>query len=317
MPPSARNALQPLSPNGNGFNIPRNHGGLFFVPGEKPYSLPGPSRASSGAYTPQQIRRKITVYLQNSGTLVKDFKAQLGVGDGTYSRFMREHGNKTGWESDTFVAACEFFRDREARGLKMPKPSDNPKNKKASSGTTSSSSMGSKRKSDSSNGDDTTGAKKQKTKNKEEEGGLTDVSDIHLDGEEDENVPVYNTCDEIRKKIRKVIGKPGVTQAAFARVLSAQYPQGSDKNVSAHMFRTFLARRGAQAGAESNVFYAAYVWLEKERVKLGKKKDAHREEMEDVWGDGGMDRMDGSRRSFICKKGSKPVVDEYGKMRIM
>ncbi|MCJ1326665.1 hypothetical protein MMC10_003330 [Thelotrema lepadinum] len=309
MPPSARSALQPLSSSSSGFNIPRDHGGLFFGPGLEPSYLPGASsRSSHNNYTPQQIRRKITVFLQNSGTLVKDFKAQLGVGDGTYGRFMREHGSKTGWESDTFVAACEFFRDREARGEKMPKPSDNPKNK---SSNKKNSGAGSKRKSDASN-DDTGVAKKQKKTDEKE--GLTDVSDVYLPGEESEDVPIYNTCDEIRRKMRRLLAKPGVTQTAFARALSAQYPEASEKKVAAHNFRTFLARSGPQAGAESNVFYAAYVWFEKERVKFGKKKDKHREEMEDVWGGAGMDRMDGSRRGLICLAGTRPAVDEFGKM---
>jgi hypothetical protein len=29
-----------------------------------------------------------------------------------------------------------------------------------------------------------------------------DVSNIHLDSEEHEDVPVYDTCDKVRKKIR-------------------------------------------------------------------------------------------------------------------
>ena len=234
---------------------------------------------------------------------------------------MREHGSKIGWESDTFIAACEFFRDREARGLKMPKPSDNPENKNkkgASSGTTNSRGS-SKRKSDASNADDTgAGAKKQKTNTKKEEDGLTDVSAIHLPGASTETVPIFNTCDEIRKKMRKLLAKPGVTQAAFSRALSAQYPSGSDKSVSAHMLKTFLEGQRPQRGAESNVFYTAYVWFEKERVKLGKKKDKHRQEMEDVWGDGGMRRVDSARRGgVLCAKVDRPTVDEYGKTRIM
>ena len=37
-----------------------------------------------------------------------------------------------------------------------------------------------------------------------------DVSNIHLDGEEHDDVPVYDTCDEVRKKIKAFLCQNGV-----------------------------------------------------------------------------------------------------------
>lgn len=57
---------------------------------------------------------------------------------------------------------------------------------------------------DSSKNREPLGMKSPKTKRSTEGINNTkmDVSDIRLDGEERENVPVYDTCDEVRRKIR-------------------------------------------------------------------------------------------------------------------
>ena len=53
----------------------------------------------------------------------------------------------------------------------------------------------------------------------------------------------------------------------------------------------FRGNHGATGGAESKVFYAAYLYFEKGRLAEGKKKSKKREEMEEV-------RLDGFRRDF-------------------
>lgn len=46
---------------------------------------------------------------------------------------------------------------------------------------------------------------------KEDEEKKNDVSGIKLDSEPDGQVPVYDTCDEVRRKIRAYLTDPNVT----------------------------------------------------------------------------------------------------------
>ena len=109
------------------------------------------------------------------------------------------------------------------------------------------------------------------------------MSDIHLDAEESGNVSVFDTCDELRRKISAYIKIPSVTQAAFLRAFSAH----SDENISAQTLNTFRRKSGADAGKGSPVLYPAYVYFGKLRIKEGKRKTKIREEMEEVWGANG------------------------------
>ncbi|KAL2137004.1 hypothetical protein VTI74DRAFT_10480 [Chaetomium olivicolor] len=49
-----------------------------------------------------------------------------------------------------------------------------------------------------------------------------DVSDIVLDGEDNDAAPIYDTCDEARKKINAHLKKPGAKQARLCRDIDAQ-----------------------------------------------------------------------------------------------
>lgn len=44
-----------------------------------------------------------------------------------------------------------------------------------------------------------------------------DLADASLDGEIEDTVPIFDTCDDVRKKIRDHLAKPGVTQAGLSR----------------------------------------------------------------------------------------------------
>lgn len=119
-----------------------------------------------------------------------------------------------------------------------------------------------------------------------------DVSGIVLPGEEYDDVPVYDNCDEIRRKINAHLKKPGATQAQLCRDMSAQL-HGFDrpsKGLQSSQLATFRKGKGATSGAKSSVFYGAYVFFEKLRIKDGKAKSKHRLAMEEEWGSSGMDR---------------------------
>ncbi|KAK4451559.1 hypothetical protein QBC34DRAFT_436669 [Podospora aff. communis PSN243] len=155
---------------------------------------------------------------------------------------------------------------------------------------------------------------------------LLDVSDIHLEGEEDGTVPICYSCSDIRKKIRAFLRRDGVTQAAFLRALAKCKPGGSSGSgsspISVSSFQMFMRQIGVAAGANSQVFYTAYVFFEKMRLREGRPKTKRREEMERVWG-GWEDQRTGGRgftdlgRGFLCHVSEVPVMDEYGMMHFL
>ncbi|KFX92300.1 hypothetical protein O988_07329 [Pseudogymnoascus sp. VKM F-3808] len=144
-----------------------------------------------------------------------------------------------------------------------------------------------------------------------------DVSNIHLDGEEHENVPVYDTCDKVREKIRAFLCQDGVTQAAFLREIAKTF--GNGRIIQVNMLNRFLGKEGPKSGNVSSIFYAGYVFFEKMRIKDGKPKTAFREEMEDIW-DGvlnqtpGFDRSTRHNTGYVCGPGYVLVLDEYGRV---
>lgn len=224
---------------------------------------------------------------------VGEFQRALGITAGSYSHFMGQNGPDKGTESSTFLAAAVFFKRRELAGISMPKK------KVKTSGTSST---------DTSNTDAAQAKAKAKARN--------DVSGIHLDGEDTDNVPVYDTCDDIRAKIgRHMRDTPGASNAGFIRDVNGALGAGSSLKASTHQLTTFLNSRGSNRGAESPVFYASYVFFEKLRIKHGKPKGKKREEMEREWGRQGMHLRDTTRSPIWASAGSKPYVDQYGKIR--
>jgi hypothetical protein len=165
--------------------------------------------------------------------------------------------------------------------------------------------------------------KKAKPTTKSDVEKLLDVSEVHLEGEEDGTVPIYDSCSDIRKKIRAFLRRDGVTQAAFLRALAKCRPGGGGgPPISVSSFQMFMRQTGVAAGANSQVFYTAYVLFEKMRLRDGKPKTKRREEMERVWGDR-EDYRTGRRgftdlgRNFLCHVSEVPVMDEYGMMHFL
>ena len=211
------------------------------------------------------------------------FQDVLGVSSKSYGEFMGQNGPTKGAGSSTYDAAWAFFKKMELAGVKMPRK------KKAKA-------------------EDAKDAKK----NKKDDDKKQDVSDIHLQGEEKGEVPIYDTCDEVRRKINAHLRASSMTQAAFLREIAKCIP--GTPELSAQRLRTFLNNKGPRAGNDSPVFYAAYVWFEKLRVKDGKKKNKKREDMEEIWAkEGGMDRIN-PKGGWICR-GPAPTVDQYGQVQ--
>jgi hypothetical protein len=138
-----------------------------------------------------------------------------------------------------------------------------------------------------------------------------DVSSIHIEGEEEENLPIFDTCDDVRQKIKSFLESSEMTRAAFMRLLcSAAFPT-SKKNIQDRQLANFQGQDGAKKGCESNVFYAAYVYFEKLRIKNGEEKSEKREDMEEIWDDEGVPRKM-ERGGYVVKQGTEVYEDEYG-----
>ncbi|KAF7959251.1 hypothetical protein EAE96_002765 [Botrytis aclada] len=221
-----------------------------------------------------QIRRKIRTFLESGEMKVTEFQKQIGTNSRSYGAFMGQSGKFKGDQSNVYLNAFTFFKKRELQGVKPPKK---PKVSKA------------------------------------EEQKKFDVSAIKLDGESTTSVPVYDSCDEVRKKIRAYLREPGVTQAAFLREIAKTYPE--EKRIQSKVLNDFLGKKGPSAGNTSSTYYAAYVFFEKVRIRDGKPKSKHREEMEKQWAsEGGVDTKTPSSRGYFCFGDERPVEDKYGKV---
>ena len=216
---------------------------------------------------------------------VGEFQRAIGVTASSYKNFMKKRGHNAGEQSSVYIAANAFFHKRELEGHKMPR-------KKAKKDT------------------DTDG--KETGKNLD-----YDVSDIHLEGEDEGEVEIYDTCNEVRRKIAAHLRAPGITQAGFCRAMSAQFPESEEKKISSAQLQAFQRKKCPTEGNSSGVFYGAYVFFEKLRVKQGKKKSKARLEMEEVWGDDGGVSRELQRGGYIVMKGSEAVQDRYGKVSVV
>lgn len=170
---------------------------------------------------------------------------------------MKLNGPWNGIDNQTYHAAYRFFKDREAKGNTTA-----TKKRKSNDGAAV----------DTGNSKSSAGSKKD---------AIANVSDTHLDGEEDDKVEVYDTPAESRKKISAHLRKDGVTQAAFCREIGAQYHPA--RSVTSTQLGTFRKHSGSDKGNTNVVYYGAYVYLEKLRVKEGKAKSKHRQDMEKIW----------------------------------
>nr|POE56421.1 hypothetical protein CFP56_50965 [Quercus suber] len=201
-----------------------------------------------------------------------------------------QSGKFKGDGSDVYFAAAEYFMTREAQGKKLPTRASAQKKQKVSTES---------------------GDQAAKTKNKKVE--VPDVSNIHLDGEDTDSVKVFDTCDEVRRKITAHLSKyTGLTKAQFGRdVLSCLHASKRSASIQGTTMDRFRNYRGPCAGATSNLFYGAYVYFEKLRLVEGKPKSKHRVEMEKVWPRGFDVDHDGSR-GFFCHESMRPYEDKYG-----
>ena len=208
-----------------------------------------------------QVKTMIRNIIDSGDMKVGQFTDAIGVSGNSYRTFMGQNGPTKGGSSETYYNAWAFFKEREMRGVPPPK-----KHKAASARTS---------------------AAPGKNGGNGNKGAKPDISYVVLPGEDAESVPIYDTCDEIRKTINEHLRKDNVTAAAFCRDLYAQYHTSkAPSRIQSGQLSTFRSKKGPKTGNTSSVFYAVYVFFEKIRIKERKPKSKLWEEMEEAWPQG-------------------------------
>ncbi|EON99865.1 hypothetical protein UCRPA7_4719 [Phaeoacremonium minimum UCRPA7] len=141
-----------------------------------------------------------------------------------------------------------------------------------------------------------------------------DVSGIRLAGEEKDGVEVFDTCDTVRRKIRAFLRNSGITQAAFLRALAQTFSDG--RKLQGAQLNRFLSLSGPTAGNTSGIFYAAYVFFEKVRIRDGKPKSTDRLEMERIH-PSGMNTTEIRNYFLTIHKDEQMVEDKFGRIKFI
>ncbi|ROT43685.1 hypothetical protein SODALDRAFT_342582 [Sodiomyces alkalinus F11] len=220
-----------------------------------------------------QIRVRIRNIIQSGTMRVGEFQATINCSAASYQRFMKQSGPEAGVGSDVYYGACRFFRKRELQGLHQPTPA-------------------------------------KRARRDEDLDDDLDVSGIILPGEPEGAVRVHDTCDEVRRHIHALLRRPGIRQVDFLRAIAKSFP--APRKIQSKQLHDFLAKKGATAGNTSCVYYGAYVFFEKRRLRDGRPKSKMRLEMESIH-PAGMNTTD-IMNIYVGPLGPVPVEDEYGRV---
>jgi len=98
-----------------------------------------------------------------------------------------------------------------------------------------------------------------------------DWRDVTLEGEDEDEVPIYDDCNDIRRKIRALQKTPGWKVTQWLREIGG---------INSNSFSRFMKASGATEGATNGTYKAAYIYFEKVRIAEGKKKTPKREKNE-------------------------------------
>lgn len=113
--------------------------------------------------------------------------------------------------------------------------------------------------------------------------------DLTLPGESDRAVPVYDSCAQIRVKIKNLLekhkDKPENAQPGEFAKNGKPKPWTAKAfcdaiGVSTKSYGAFMKKSGRMGGAENHTYYGAYVFFEKKRLFEREKKSAARVKME-------------------------------------
>ncbi|KAF9479049.1 hypothetical protein BDN70DRAFT_879204 [Pholiota conissans] len=91
--------------------------------------------------------------------------------------------------------------------------------------------------------------------------------DIKLPREDEREIPIYDDCNEIRRKIRRLQKTPGFKLNHWLKDIG---------NINNNSYARFMRYEGETGGASNGTYYAAYVYFEKVRILEGMKKTTTR-----------------------------------------
>ncbi|KAI0422940.1 hypothetical protein F5X98DRAFT_323352 [Xylaria grammica] len=260
------------------------------------------------------VRGRINKLLDSGIMKRTEFATAIGVKYVSLTRFLQASGQMGGSGTSTYYNAWAWFRQRQFANLKMP---DVKKRQKLEADAAAAVVATAKATEATAKEGPIISSGKTRPVVKTT-APLPDIKDIHLPGEETDDVAVYDSCDEVRRKINAHLKTPGLTQTQFCRDLYAQLNAPKCKGIQSKQLADFRAMKGSRTGARSSVFYTAYVYFEKLRIAQNKPKTAHRLTMEGLWaGSGGFDRELDYRTNFIGIPGTSFYWDQYGMTRVV
>lgn len=138
-----------------------------------------------------------------------------------------------------------------------------------------------------------------------------DVWGIHLEGDDGgHNVEVYDTCDSCRIRIREHLSLKGITQALFCKQMSSSFHHS--EMIGIRQLQDFMLRQGPHAGNSSPVFYGAFVYFEKLRIKNNEQKSDFRMKMEEIYKEKkGFDTKTPNQEFFVGVGKSTPLDSSF------
>ena len=185
-----------------------------------------------------QIRKMIKMFLATKEMTQTAFLKLMGCNSNSYGRFMKLKGGDSGGQNGVYWAAHKFFLNREAE-MKRKSTAKTPAQKKRKA-------------------DESAAAKKGQS-----EELFAAVERINLD----ESAPIYDDCDDVRKKSLEFMATHDISTAEFLRRIG---------NVNSKSWRDFVVMKGERKGASNSSYVKAYHFLEKLRIHKGEEKSAKR-----------------------------------------
>ncbi|KAK4229182.1 hypothetical protein QBC38DRAFT_125217 [Podospora fimiseda] len=247
-----------------------------------------------------QVRRKVNRFIDSGAMTKTAFAKEIGVSAKSLNGFLGCHGPMKGNNFAAYGHSWAYFRKFELTGESLPAPKKQKTTPTPAAAAAATASASTATPSAGTATTETPAAASKKAAIAGSAPTAADIADIALEGEEKDEVPIFDSCDEVRKKINAHLKKDGVTQAQFCRDVYAQLkgPSKPGKCFQGVQLSRFRGMKGTYEGAKSPFYYGAYVFFEKLRIKEVKPKSKHRLEMERQWGeDGGIER-DGGRWGY-------------------
>jgi hypothetical protein len=221
-------------------------------------------RESVATVTCDTMRKRIKTFLATKEMTQTAFLRDIGCNANSLGRFLKLKGAHNGYQNGIYWGAQRFFKTREKQAKKAKATAKSAPRKPAVKRKASSDDDDD----DDDDSSDDAGERKKRAK-KAPAGKRADVAQLFAsiaDVSIDDDGPVFDDCDAVRKKALELIASTGASAAAFARAIG----------VSAAVWNKFVVKSGATAGAGSIAYPRAYWFLERKRVMDGAPKSKAR-----------------------------------------